>query len=217
MTVGATTGVGNPAGAGATLGSDGWLANDTAMTIAPEISFSVDAKYRASARGSQAGLAFGWAQGGTSVYNATTAQTITVGVTNVTQGNYRLSVAGGISSHGTSGFGTATPVALTVDNWYRLSGTILFDGGTNTFTFNDVGFYDLGEFGTDAPIQLLSGTGETLTNAAWTGATQGQVSVLTNRDRGFQVLDNVYAAAIPEPSAALLGGLGMLALLRRRR
>lgn len=33
----------------------------------------------------------------------------------------------------------------------------------------------------------------------------------------WSVLDNVTVAAIPEPSAALLGGLGMLALIRRRR
>jgi MYXO-CTERM domain-containing protein len=35
----------------------------------------------------------------------------------------------------------------------------------------------------------------------------------------FQGTDGVYLnyAAVPEPSAALLGGLGLLALLRRRR
>jgi hypothetical protein len=31
------------------------------------------------------------------------------------------------------------------------------------------------------------------------------------------IIDNVLVTAVPEPSAALLGGLGMLALLRRRR
>jgi uncharacterized protein (TIGR03382 family) len=30
-------------------------------------------------------------------------------------------------------------------------------------------------------------------------------------------IDNLSITAIPEPSAALLGGLGLLALLRRRR
>ena len=33
----------------------------------------------------------------------------------------------------------------------------------------------------------------------------------------WSVLDNVTITAIPEPSAALIGGLGLLALLRRRR
>jgi uncharacterized protein (TIGR03382 family) len=31
------------------------------------------------------------------------------------------------------------------------------------------------------------------------------------------VFDNIVVTTIPEPSAALLGGLGVLALLRRRR
>jgi MYXO-CTERM domain-containing protein len=31
------------------------------------------------------------------------------------------------------------------------------------------------------------------------------------------IIDNVLVTAVPEPSVALLGGLGMLALLRRRR
>ncbi len=33
----------------------------------------------------------------------------------------------------------------------------------------------------------------------------------------FQVIDNIEISYIPEPSSALLGGLGLLALLRRRR
>lgn len=33
----------------------------------------------------------------------------------------------------------------------------------------------------------------------------------------FHVFDNVVITAVPEPSAALIGGLGLLALLRRRR
>jgi MYXO-CTERM domain-containing protein len=31
------------------------------------------------------------------------------------------------------------------------------------------------------------------------------------------LVDNIQVSTIPEPSAALLGGLGLLALLRRRR
>lgn len=38
-----------------------------------------------------------------------------------------------------------------------------------------------------------------------------------NGGSGYKELDVVGIATIPEPSAALLGGLGMLALLRRRR
>ncbi|OYV04763.1 MAG: hypothetical protein CFE26_15145, partial [Verrucomicrobiales bacterium VVV1] len=34
---------------------------------------------------------------------------------------------------------------------------------------------------------------------------------------GTKYIDDVRVTIVPEPSAALLGGLGMLALLRRRR
>lgn len=39
----------------------------------------------------------------------------------------------------------------------------------------------------------------------------------TNPLTGEMAIDNVSVTAVPEPSAALLGGLGLLALLRRRR
>ena len=38
-----------------------------------------------------------------------------------------------------------------------------------------------------------------------------------NGGAGYKELDVIGVATVPEPSAALLGGLGMLALLRRRR
>lgn len=45
-------------------------------------------------------------------------------------------------------------------------------------------------------------------------STIGDTTILTGTDATFA---NAMALAIPEPSAALLGGLGFLALLRRRR
>jgi hypothetical protein len=39
----------------------------------------------------------------------------------------------------------------------------------------------------------------------------------TNPLTGEMAIDNVSVLAIPEPSIALLGGLGLLGLLRRRR
>jgi hypothetical protein len=95
--------------------------------------------------------------------------------------------------------------------------------------------------------KITLGTGATSTVELWVGATGSPVDVsgapiatTTNRelagvnriringqDFGFsnpQSFDNLVigtamsdVAAIPEPSAALLGGLGLLALLRRRR
>jgi len=42
--------------------------------------------------------------------------------------------------------------------------------------------------------------------------------VLTGYDANTTVeVDNLVISTIPEPSAVLLGGLGLLALLRRRR
>ncbi len=47
---------------------------------------------------------------------------------------------------------------------------------------------------------------------------QVQLRILNSGPRSsFAIIDNVSLTAIPEPSAALLGGLGLLALLRRRR
>ncbi len=42
-------------------------------------------------------------------------------------------------------------------------------------------------------------------------------TALLRADSGTAFFDNVQVSVVPEPSAALLGGLGLLALLRRRR
>ena len=49
-------------------------------------------------------------------------------------------------------------------------------------------------------------------------ATNDMKIVLSGYDANTTIeMDNLVVSTIPEPSAALLGGLGMLALLRRRR
>jgi len=54
-------------------------------------------------------------------------------------------------------------------------------------------------------------------DSPWIG-NQIQLRLLNSGTRtSFAIIDNVYLAAIPEPSVALLGWLGLLALLRRRR
>jgi hypothetical protein len=51
---------------------------------------------------------------------------------------------------------------------------------------------------------------------AW-NATNSNYIGLDGRDNTAVVFDNLSITAIPEPSSALIGGLGLLALLRRRR
>lgn len=52
---------------------------------------------------------------------------------------------------------------------------------------------------------------------ASTATVQSNFDTLVVRPNGATLLDNIKVEVIPEPSAALLGGLGLLALLRRRR
>lgn len=54
-------------------------------------------------------------------------------------------------------------------------------------------------------------------DSPWIG-NQIQLRLLNTGTRtSFVMIDNVYLAAIPEPTVTLLGGLGLLSLLRRRR
>ncbi len=53
-----------------------------------------------------------------------------------------------------------------------------------------------------------------------TSAVQGDFNTVvlrTSTNTAAQLFDNIQVSVIPEPSTALLGGLGLLALLRRRR
>jgi hypothetical protein len=84
-------------------------------------------------------------------------------------------------------------------------------------------------------ISDVTGGGSAFTNGASTDIVKMYVNgSLTNTFTGLNLgtddqyisfharnsiayIDNLSITAIPEPSAALLGGLGLLALLRRRR
>lgn len=61
------------------------------------------------------------------------------------------------------------------------------------------------------------------TNVTWAGSTTDRVTIVGtgNVENGFNVIGavggNLNLVTIPEPSAALLGALGVLGLLRRRR
>ncbi|MFZ9937133.1 MAG: hypothetical protein ACO3JG_08715 [Luteolibacter sp.] len=75
-------------------------------------------------------------------------------------------------------------------------------GGTVNFATNGVVSLDT------TALSVLDGEQNVYIGLTLSGATNTS---------GNNRLDNIQFTAVPEPSAALLGGLGMLALLRRRR
>lgn len=75
-------------------------------------------------------------------------------------------------------------------------------GGTVNFASNGVVTLDTSD------LSVLDGVSTAYIGVTFTGATNAS---------GNNRFDNIQFTVIPEPSAALLGALGMLALLRRRR
>lgn len=76
--------------------------------------------------------------------------------------------------------------------WLMLNGN-QSPNASNTFTLTNTGTFS--NFGDQAMIRLRAGTG-----------TIGQIA-----------MDNISVTVVPEPSIALLSGLGLLGLMRRRR
>jgi hypothetical protein len=121
---------------------------------------------------------------------------------------------------------------------YQTLTTILVAGMSYTLSFqanpwvsgssNDirVGNYNIGSYDDNTSYSSLSLSviDTPTTDTAWTlrsytfTALGGEDTVYfgTALNSGYDI-DNVSLVAVPEPSAALLGGLGLLALLRRRR
>lgn len=79
-----------------------------------------------------------------------------------------------------------------------------------TRTTATTGVYDAFINGIEVASNIAYGFG--------TGGTNGEVNFeIINVSNGAGLYDDFSITTIPEPSAALLGGLGLLALLRRRR
>lgn len=87
---------------------------------------------------------------------------------------------------------------------------------TITLTFSDLAGTGSAFAGNGTKVTIFDGTNTWSANLD-TGFTTETISFGTYGagDRGL--VDNLSITTIPEPGAALLGGLGMLALLRRRR
>ena len=59
--------------------------------------------------------------------------------------------------------------------------------------------------------------GNTIATDTFTWNVANDVKIVFSADLGGTTIDNIVVSTIPEPGAALLGGLGLLGLLRRRR
>jgi hypothetical protein len=68
-------------------------------------------------------------------------------------------------------------------------------------------------------FKLSSGvtTHQLMTGSTLSGVFGSSFDTVVIRPNGPILLDNIQVSVIPEPSAALIGGLGLIALLRRRR
>ena len=122
-----------------------------------------------------------------------------------------LSIDGGeLTLDGTSKF---TFALGTTSDLVSLLNSVTLNLGTNTLGLTDFTFSNSGGFGAGI-YTLISGA------SAFTGSLDG--SDLIGSVNGLSSTlsmsgNNLILTAVPEPSAAILGGLGMLSLLRRRR
>lgn len=219
-TIGATIGTG--ASGGLDFGSDG-ASGGGSQSMFSSAYFSMMGRYNGAAGTSAGTMGFGWTRAsgefnpfsGTGTGVAVTDHVV-VSVARSAGNTFTLAAANGVMGAMGAGtlFGTTT-ASLISGNWYRLEGTVLFDSGTGTFTFNTVSLDDFGSAGTaEVTANILAGTGKTVTTTGF--GTTGQPVFINNRDRGFQITDNFIA--VPEPGAATLALLlaGSLCALRRK-
>jgi predicted extracellular nuclease len=162
--------------------------------------------------------------------NATTENYKTSGAAFSTLNLTGILAAGASSLYGnanntTPSYATATATSSTVINFNGDDSIALWTGTTfaTSSIVDAIGFTDVGNEGADKSFVRASASAGWNTTAGsdvldfssiWTSVTNATVdgaTAGTNNRLGFS------SVAVPEPSSALLGGLGLLALLRRRR
>lgn len=95
-------------------------------------------------------------------------------------------------------------------------GIDLSAGATLSVRFSGISNFNTGSTVTYEAF-INGGTAVKTGTFNWSGTNENYLNVFSNYTHNSGTLDNYSVTVIPEPSAALLGGLGMLALLRRRR
>ncbi|MFM2197195.1 MAG: hypothetical protein RLZZ505_627 [Verrucomicrobiota bacterium] len=201
---------------GATIINTGTLKLNTSTTIATSSSITVGNTASSSAvlDVTTAGLTVGSTQtlSGTGKVLAT-GQTVTASGT-ISPGNSgtaTLTLDGGtLALNGTTDF---TYGLGTLSDQISLINSATLNLGAGTLGLADFLFSDSGGFG-EGVYTLITGASSftgTLDSSDLEGSVLGWDATLSMSG------NNLILTVIPEPRAALLGGLGMLALLRRRR
>lgn len=176
-------------------------------------------------------------QGATLVFNSTTAGTTGAAIDGQTSGSFAVPEVSGltvtiqsISTTSTPGVPNSTASAFGINSSGAGDDSSAFDADfieSLTLSFNQavtITSFKLGSFtGTDA--FTFAGTAivdsDADGNNVYTFSTPIAIAANTNFSLGATTgtvsFENIVLTVIPEPSAALLGGIGLIALLRRRR
>jgi autotransporter-associated beta strand protein len=153
---------------------------------------------------------------GTSTYTGTTLVSAGTLLVNGELGNTAVTVSSsaGIGGSGliagSLNFGNGAMLTVNLADPLFIAGLVSFDG----FGFDDLINFDI-ETVSEGTYTLLSGSNFDLTNVEYVGLS----NAYTRGDGRLAYFQNgsLQVVVIPEPSTALLGALGLLALLRRRR